>query len=149
MSTPKGQVFITSYALADRIPPHVSLNLQVVHSAQKGIKAGFIQVPQLAPSQALFQKALYRWKKLRFTAEERKQMEAGPTGTWFDLYAPAFETELQTRPDSRRVFARLKEKLDEGTSVALICYCEDESRCHRLILGQQLIAAGYDVVFIH
>jgi uncharacterized protein YeaO (DUF488 family) len=82
--------------------------------------------PNLAPSEGLLKEALaahdaQAWKQFRrkFVAELKS---AGPSRD-LDLLAA----------------------LSHGTDIALGCYCEDESRCHRSILRELLIQRGADV----
>ncbi|HRP75409.1 MAG TPA: DUF488 family protein [Rhodocyclaceae bacterium] len=82
--------------------------------------------PNLAPSEGLLKEALaardaQAWKQFRrkFVAELKS---AGPSRD-LDLLAA----------------------LSHGTDIALGCYCEDESRCHRSILRELLVQRGADV----
>jgi uncharacterized protein YeaO (DUF488 family) len=90
-------------------------------------------------------------------------------GNWYDVWlpnlAPSTETiklaQASTSPRQWAAFARryraemagtdnsrvidLLAALSHTTTFSVGCYCEDESRCHRSILRQLLLARGADV----
>jgi uncharacterized protein YeaO (DUF488 family) len=82
-----------------------------------------VWLPDLAPSAPLVQQALAAtdersWK--RFVQRYRAEMK---------------------RPEAARLLALLA-ALSHGTSIAVGCYCEDESRCHRSVLRELLVEHG-------
>jgi uncharacterized protein YeaO (DUF488 family) len=83
-----------------------------------------VWLPELAPSQKLVSWALAqpwtakRWAK--FERDYRREMKA---------------------PAAERLLALLA-ALSRQTKVAVGCYCEDENRCHRSILGRLLREHG-------
>lgn len=82
-----------------------------------------VWLPLLAPSEALVKKALgaetdREWKS--FVRQYRKEMGA---------------------PDVKRVLDMLA-ALSHQTNFSVGCYCKDENRCHRSILGELLKAHG-------
>lgn len=123
------------------------IKLQIVLSTKKGIKIDFIHVPHLAPSSNLYRNTMYKWKKLKFSQEEKEKMSKGKTGTWFDLYEEKFIEDSKVRNDFKRAYNRLKEHLEEGRNIILVCYCEDVYKCHRRIIGDMLVKDGYDVKY--
>lgn len=123
------------------------VKLQIVLSIKKGLLRGFTHVPHLAPSEDLYNIAMYKWKKLKFKKEEKEKMARGETGTWWDLYKERFISETKTRVDFRRAYKRLKQCLDNGDNVILVCFCENLQRCHRSIVGHMLEEDGYKVVY--
>lgn len=143
----KGKILITNY---DLVETHNLLKyetkLQIVFSAKKGLKKGFIHVPHLAPSEQLFHKALCHWKKLKFSVQEMEEMKYGRTKTWFDLYERQFILEANNRKDFQLAYKKVKKLLDHGTNVVLICYCEDVNRCHRRIIANMFRVDGYTVI---
>ena len=59
-------------------------------------------------------------------------------------YARRYRRELDA-PAAERLIAMLA-ALSRQTNVSVGCYCEDESRCHRSLLRERLIARGAVVV---
>ena len=142
-----GKILITSYEMLENHNlDSYDFLLQIVRYTKKGLYPGFVHVPQLSPSPALFSKTMYRWKKAKFTKEEYIKMRSGKTHTWFDLYEEAFVLETKTRPDFIRAYNRLKYLLALGENIILICYCDNPLRCHRSILAQMLINDGYQII---
>ena len=83
-------------------------------------------LPELAPSAELVSFAL--------TAE---------TDTQWSIFTRRYRKEMST-PAARHLLALLAE-LSRTTSMAVGCYCEDESRCHRSVLRELLAEHGADV----
>lgn len=144
----KGYVQLCSFEEAGNLNlDNFNVKLQIVLSIKKGLRTGFVHVPHLAPSKKLYNDAMYRWKKLKFTKEEKEKLSKGKTGTWWDLYEKRFVIEAKTRADFKIAYKRLKEHLDNGNNIILICYCEDGYRCHRSIVGNLLENDGYLVIY--
>jgi len=58
-------------------------------------------------------------------------------------FARAYRKQMST-PESRHL-VELLAAMSRRTSLAVGCYCEDESRCHRSLLGELLVEAGADL----
>lgn len=84
-------------------------------------------LPDLAPSAPLVTYALSK----PFTAER------------WERYARRYRAEMG-RPPARRLIALLA-ALSSQADFSVGCYCEDESRCHRSLLGEILVGAGATV----
>lgn len=56
--------------------------------------------------------------------------------TWA-FFVPRFLEEMQD-DEARIMLAYYRRMLDTGTAVTLLCYCRDESRCHRAIVKSLL-----------
>ena len=83
-----------------------------------------VWLPDLAPSQQLVSWAQKKpWTDARWAAFVRK-----------------YRAEMR-RPDAERLLALLA-ALSRHTNLSVGCYCEDESRCHRSVLRELLVAAG-------
>jgi uncharacterized protein YeaO (DUF488 family) len=85
-----------------------------------------VWLPELSPSQALVTQAL------RITSDRE----------WAD-FVRAFRKEMG-RPEARHAIELLA-ALSHQTTLAIGCYCEDESRCHRSVLRDLLADAGADL----
>lgn len=143
-----GYIRFTSFenarSMQDDIEEIFDIKLHITLHQNKGLLKDFIPVPQLAPSKELFNKTMYKWKKLKFTNEERNIIKNGKTGTWVDLYEPAFIEEMNIREDFKKNYNRIKEHLKNGKKIIAVCYCEDENKCHRKIISDSLKAEGFD-----
>ena len=58
-------------------------------------------------------------------------------------FARAYRKQMST-PESRHL-VELLAAMSRRTSLSVGCYCEDESRCHRSLLGELLVEAGADL----
>lgn len=143
----KGEVLFTSYeSLTPELISNYDIKLHITRDVNKGIRRDFIHVPQLSPSRELRNKAIYKWKKLKFTNKEIEFLKNSPTGTWFDLYEPEFQKQMNTDLDFQKCFNRIKEHLDNGKKIIAVCYCVDKYKCHRKIIHEQLIKEGYNSI---
>ena len=98
-----------------------NIKLQITRS-RKGLREGWIWVPQLAPSEELFRDYL-RWR-------ERGKWPA----RWPEYRERFLEEMRETVP--RRYLERIRQRLAEGKSVALACFCRDERYCHRRLVAE-------------
>lgn len=94
----------------------------------------FRHVPEISPSQSLFMKYRelahsHRWNKQTFTS----------------IYLPCFLTEMKQATS----LSILQELVDRShlDNIALCCYCDDESICHRSIVGGILKGMGADIEY--
>jgi uncharacterized protein YeaO (DUF488 family) len=83
-------------------------------------------LPELAPSQELVAQAM--------AAETEKEWQA---------FVRSYRKEMAT-PQARHLL-NLLASLSHRTDIAVGCYCEDESRCHRSVLRQLLTEHGAEV----
>ena len=83
-------------------------------------------LPEVAPSQELVAQAL--------AAETEKEWQA---------FVRSYRKEMAT-PQARHLLELLA-SLSHRTDIAVGCYCEDESRCHRSVLRQLLTEHGAEV----
>ena len=58
-------------------------------------------------------------------------------------YARQYRTQMAA-PEARHLI-QLLATMSKQTDLSVGCYCEDESRCHRGLLRELLVAAGADV----
>jgi len=111
--------------------PGEGLRIGTVRRPPRGVpKAKFasgnwydVWLPVLAPSEATL--------KLGRTAAS----EAG-----WRRFARRYRSEM-ARPEARQAIALLA-ALSHDASFSVGCYCEDESRCHRSLLRDLLVAGG-------
>ena len=69
--------------------------------------------------------------------------QAATTPARWQGFARKFRREMAA-PDNARTIALLA-ALSHQTDFAVGCYCADETRCHRSVLRELLLAAGADV----
>jgi uncharacterized protein YeaO (DUF488 family) len=86
-----------------------------------------VWLPALSPSPDLVKKAL-----------------SADTPQQWNLFVRRFRAEMR-RPDAAQLLDLLA-ALSHGTRLAVGCYCEDESRCHRSVLRALLAERGAMVV---
>ncbi len=112
-------------------PPHEGLRLGTVRRPPRGVpKADFakldyydVWLPIVAPSQELVTFAL----------------QARDEKSW-KTFTRKYRAEMNT-PDAARVLDLLA-ALSHQTNLAVGCYCEDESHCHRSVLRELLEERG-------
>lgn len=95
---------------------------------------GLVQVADLSPSRDLF-------------FEYRRMANAGTWGrqAFDEIYLPRFLREVKHNPSATALLAHLYEQDRLGKRIALVCFCSDESLCHRSIIAGILQGAGCDV----
>lgn len=103
-------------------------NFLIVRNKKFNVK-GTTWFPELAPSMELYLETL----------ENRKTDK-----NWFKRYKESFIVEMQ-RPMFQASLLMIKDLLDRGQTVTLICYCQDYNKCHRLLIAQYFETMGYKV----
>lgn len=63
-----------------------------------------------------------------------------------EMYVPRFLSEIASNPSAIKKLAELGKRDKAGENIKLLCYCDDESLCHRSIVGGILMGAGCNVV---
>ena len=135
--------------MIERIPPHPSapgLIITAPLSASRHIQAdarwlitrkntdkaviGITWVPELAPSQALFNRYREEWR--------------GTSQKYWPLYVDRFREELKTE-EKLKALRRLWRLTAQGQTVLLLCYCPRPEHCHRSLVGEFLKAHGANV----
>ncbi len=85
-----------------------------------------VWLPQLAPSAELVKSA----------------QSAGSPREW-ETFVRKYRSEM-AQPDNVRLLALLA-RLSHTTELAVGCYCQDETRCHRSVLRELLEAQGAEI----
>ena len=109
--------------------PH-DINLFIVRKPKSEIKSTTV-FKYLAPSESLF----------KFYVENREE------DGWWNVYEEAFKKELNT-VEKQIGLTLVKDYVEEGFNVNLICYCGDPKRCHRSLIGERLKLMGLEVTII-
>lgn len=107
-------------------------HLIIVRSLKKKI-LGTTHMPNLSPSPELFHQYL-NWKK---------------NGQWNETkfifeYAPRFIYELKHNTNAMLLLSSIAYR-SHNENIALYCFCEDESLCHRSIVAGILLGMGADI----
>lgn len=111
------------------------LRLGTVRRPPRGVKkADFsrldyydLWLPDLAPSAAAVSEAMSKeWTAARWAK-----------------FARRYRSEMRA-PERQRLIALLA-AMSQQSNFSVGCYCDDESRCHRSLLRELLVAAGADV----
>ena len=103
--------------------PEADIRLLITRVPKK--LKGWVHVPELAPSPYLFRKAI-QWKK---------------EGLWLQKW-PEYESQFfkeMNQPTANRYIERLVQRIKEGKTLALSCFCVDEKHCHRSLLKQVVL----------
>lgn len=99
----------------------------------KGKSNWIKQIVDLAPSQ-------YLWAKY-----QRLKLDKNWNADSFrSIYLPMFLQEMKTEAAKQRL-NELYVADKEGKDIALVCFCTEESLCHRSIIGGLLQGAGCNV----
>lgn len=93
------------------------------------------QVADLSPSSALFRQYNNIWK---------------PNGEWNrdtfqQKYTPTFLRQIAQDPKAIALLNELWRKDKEGKTIGLVCFCTDETMCHRSIIAGILQGVGCNV----
>lgn len=91
---------------------------------------GIIWVPELAPSQSLFNRYMDEWR--------------GASQKYWPIYVDRFNEELKTE-EKLKALRRLWRSIAQGKTVALLCYCQRPENCHRSLVSDFLKAHGAHV----
>ena len=91
---------------------------------------GITWVPELAPSQALFNRYMDEWR--------------GTSQKYWPLYVDRFQEELKTE-EKLKALRRLWRLTAQGKTVLLLCYCPRPEHCHRSLVGEFLKTHGANV----
>lgn len=100
--------------------PDDGLRVLVMRMWPRGVKKSAIDEwrRELAPSVELVQDFLKK-KTLTFAQYRRRYL-----------------AELKSRPEAEETLARLADLAKRGESITLLCWCPDESACHRSIVRE-------------
>ena len=115
-------------------------------AAGEGIRVGTVRRPPRGVPKAEF--AAQDWYDVWYpnlspSVETMQLGQAATTPARWQGFARKFRREMAA-PDNARTIALLA-ALSHQTDFALGCYCADETRCHRSVLRELLLAAGADV----
>ena len=129
-----GPVGVQIVRLGSARAPNEGLRIGTVRRPPRGVpKSNFssgnwydVWLPNLAPAPETIKLAL-----------------AAATPRQWVVFVKRYRAEM-TRPENSRVLDLLA-ALSHEASFSVGCYCEDESRCHRSVLRQLLLARGASV----
>lgn len=118
---------------------NVYLIVRSIASLERG-RSGLLKkathVPDLSPSKMLFYKYL-DWKKVGEWNQKKFNND----------YRPIFTNEIINNTVAQAWLDKIEIESKAGRKIALLCFCDDETTCHRLIIGEMLKNRGCDVVF--
>lgn len=103
-------------------------NFLIVRNKKFNVK-GAIWFPELSPSMELYLRTL-----------ENKKTD----NNWFEGYKESFIEEMN-KPIFQANLLVIRDLLDKGQTVTLICYCQDYTKCHRFIIAEYFKLLGYEV----
>jgi uncharacterized protein YeaO (DUF488 family) len=105
-----------------------------ITASNKALAAGWTWVPELAPSKDLF----------------RKYIEWRNCGQWpakWPDYERQFLNEAARSSSFWRWITNIQERISEGQTVAISCFCPNERYCHRRLVKDLVLKEkeGHDV----
>lgn len=121
-----GKVYICALSHAHKVPKEN--NNLFLTTRVKRTSPGIYHYPALAPSQELFMKYTHVWK-------------GNPPKLWWKAYQEQYLRELQFE-----AIAYLQTGLDAGQNITLMCFCGNESSCHRSLLKEIFTNLGYETI---
>lgn len=115
-------------------------------AAGEGLRIGTVRRPPRGVPKEEF--AAQNWYDVWYPnlSPSAEMMELGrgaATEAEWEAFATKFRRELAT-PEAARTIALLA-ALSHTADFSVGCYCPEESRCHRSVLRELLVAAGADV----
>lgn len=116
-------------------------------SANEGLRIGTVRRPPRGVPKSQFSSG--NWYDVWFpnlapSTEAVKLALGAKSAREWGTFVKRYRAEM-AQPDNSRVLDLLAE-LSHGSNFSVGCYCEDESRCHRSILRELLLAHGADVI---
>lgn len=114
--------------------------IQLGHQAD-GLRIGTVRRPPRGVPKARLGDWYDVWlPQLAPSAELVKTAQAAATDREWQAFVRKYRKEMAA-PDNARLIALLA-ALSHRTDLAVGCYCDDESHCHRSVLRQLLAEAG-------
>lgn len=93
------------------------------------------QVTALSPEKSIF------WHYL-----DSKKAGNWNANTFATDYVPAFISQLRNDPEAINMLNTLYQLDKAGKNICLVCFCTDETMCHRSIIAGLLQAVGCNIV---
>lgn len=122
------------------------VRLGTARKRDEGLRIGTVRRPPRGVSKADFGRLNYYdvwFPNLSPSAELVKEALAAKDDRTWAAFARKFRREMSA-PDRSRELDVLA-ALSHQTNLSVGCYCEDESRCHRSVLRELLVARGAEV----
>lgn len=121
-----GKVYICALSHARNVPKEN--NNLFLTTRVKRTSPGIFHFPALAPSKELFSKYQNVWK-------------GNDPKLWWYAYREQYMREL-----NKAAIVYLQTGLDAGQDITLMCFCGDESHCHRSLLKEIFDNLGYETI---
>lgn len=122
------------------------VRLGTARTPDEGLRIGTVRRPPRGVPKADFAKRDFYdvwWPELSPSPDLVSLALAAHTDKEWAAFVRGFRKELG-RPDARHAIDLLA-ALSHRTDLAIGCYCENEDRCHRVVLRELLEAAGADI----
>lgn len=124
---------ITSISNLRNISEHYDETWAIVRSLKNPIR-GVVQVTALSPSMDLF----FRYQRMAKAGEWNAD-------SFQKMYVPQFIREMKQSREAQEKINYLINADREGKNICLVCFCSNESLCHRSIIAGFLQAMGCHV----
>jgi uncharacterized protein YeaO (DUF488 family) len=112
----------------------------------EGLRIGTVRRPPRGVPKADFARLDYYdvwFPNLSPSADLVREALSAADGRAWAAFVRKFRSEMSTADRSREL--DLLAALSHHTNLALGCYCQDESRCHRSVLREMLAERGADI----
>lgn len=62
----------------------------------------------------------------------------------WDEYVKRYNNELK---DNYKILLKIKTFIDNNINVAIICYCDDYTHCHRSLVAEKMKSMGIEIIY--
>ena len=122
----KGKLYLASHYELDVIPS----NINIINIARKDMSGVNDKRISLAPSRELF-----NW-----------YMNNKNNVNGFDDYEKVYMNQLKNNKYALNELSSIKNMLESGKDVCLLCFCRNINTCHRSLIGRLFKNKGFDVI---
>ena len=123
-----GKLYLKNFK-SKRLENGININI-----ARGNISNVDLKLIELAPS-----KELFNWY---INLKKSNSLYEG----WFKDYRKVYLNQMKNNNKSLNALKTIKRMLEEGNDVAVYCFCEDVSKCHRSIIGDLFEKKGFEVI---
>ena len=123
----KGKLYLSNCYNMNHVPDGTYL----INIARKDMEDIWDKRIELAPSKELFTWYINNKNKV----------------DWFDDYKKIYLNQLKVNKKALNTLSEIREMLDSGKNVCLMCFCKDVTKCHRSLVGNLFVKKGYEVIY--
>lgn len=139
-----GKIVITSIANIPKANAHTPLT--EVWFVIRSLRRLNHVLPSVGNAKSYWVHPLSPSKELFYLYWHEKQQGNGNPDTFQTLYVPQFLQEMSTDFAKKYLNRLYLDVVKEGKTIALACFCQEESKCHRSILAGLMAGVGVEVI---